>query len=125
MMDPAIWGVIGAAIGGTGLKAIESLFKRGDKKLDDATMIRQELRSEVAALRGEVNELREEISNWQQKYYALQGEYVQLKVRYQVVSEELDRLRDRVVMRTAEPLIAKVIPRQLEDDADSSDRSDR
>jgi len=101
MIDESTYAIIGALFGGGALKAIERYFARNDKKLDDATLIRQELRSEVQTLRDEVATMRTQIEQWQSKYYDLQSENAQLQVRYQVVTEEMDKLRDKVISAAA------------------------
>jgi hypothetical protein len=71
MLPAEVIGLIGVIFGGVGREAIVRWFSRGEQKADEATTIRAELRTEIAALREERQQLREEADRWRAKYYEL------------------------------------------------------
>jgi uncharacterized coiled-coil DUF342 family protein len=72
--------LIGALLGGSGLKFIEYYLNRPKVKDDAATTFRNELREEVKNLREELRKTEAELDNWRQKYYALLDEFSQAKL---------------------------------------------
>lgn len=78
--------LIGALLGGSGLKVIEYWLNRTKTKDDTATQFRNELRGEVKNLREEVYRINEakdkveaEVDQWRMKYYELMDEYMKFK----------------------------------------------
>lgn len=85
-MDTAWIALIGTLLGGAGLKIIESFLSRGQKKVDTATAMREELRKESDSLKSDAAKLREEIRQvekdldaWKEKYFLLLQEYLEIK----------------------------------------------
>lgn len=74
-MDPALLALVGTVFGGVGLKAVESILARGKTKSDTAAEIRNELRTDVAALRNEMKDLEVQLDEWKAKYYALLDQF--------------------------------------------------
>lgn len=70
-MNEALIGVLGAIFGGAGLKLVEGYFLKGQKKIDIATEIREELREEIRGYKNEVSALRIEVDNWKRVYFRL------------------------------------------------------
>lgn len=70
-MDPALIALLGTVFGGFGLKIIEHVLGRGTKKQDLATVLRAELRQDIASLRAELKEAEKKADEWQSKYYEL------------------------------------------------------
>lgn len=70
--------LIGAIMGGSGLKIIDTWLGKAKVKDDSAAKFRDELRAEVVAMREELRKTREELvasnareDEWQAKYYEL------------------------------------------------------
>lgn len=63
--------LIGAILGGSGLKFIEHWLSRSKAKDDSASKFRDELRTEVSSLRDELRTTETDLDNWKQKYYTL------------------------------------------------------
>lgn len=72
--------LIGALLGGSGLKFIEHYLSRPKIKDDTATQFRNELREEVKNLRDELRKTEVELDNWRTKYYALMDEFSRAKI---------------------------------------------
>jgi regulator of replication initiation timing len=72
--------LIGALLGGSGLKFIEHYLNRPKVKDDAAQAFRNELREEVKNLREELRKTETELDNWRQKYYALLDEFSKAKI---------------------------------------------
>lgn len=70
-LDPAVIALVGTLCGGVGLKLLEWWLGRSKVKIDEATMIREEQRTELKALREEVRILEAEVDKWRLKYYDL------------------------------------------------------
>lgn len=71
--------LIGALLGGSGLKFIEHWLSRPKVKDDAASAFRNELREEVKNLREELRKTEQELDEWRTKYYALMDEYSKAK----------------------------------------------
>lgn len=71
--------LIGALLGGTGLKFIEHRLNNKARKDSAAADFRRELREEVKHLRSEVHIVETEVSRWREKYYAVQEELIEMK----------------------------------------------
>jgi predicted phage gp36 major capsid-like protein len=85
-METAWIALIATLFGGAGLKIIESVLARGQKRVDTATQLREELRREGEALKKDAAELREEIRKveqeldaWKEKYFILLQEFLEIK----------------------------------------------
>lgn len=72
--------LIGALLGGSGLKFIEHWLSRSKTKDDSAAAFRKELREEVIALREELRKAEAELDDWRTKYFALLEEFSRAKI---------------------------------------------
>jgi lysophospholipase L1-like esterase len=72
--------LIGALLGGSGLKVIEHWLNRSKTKDDTATDFRNELRTDIKDLREELRKAEEELDKWRVKYYALMDEFIKYKM---------------------------------------------
>lgn len=63
--------LIGALLGGSGLKVIEYWLNRSKNRDDAAASFRNELRQDVTALRDELRKTEQERDMWRDKYYEL------------------------------------------------------
>lgn len=72
--------IIGALLGGSGLKVIEHWLNRSKTKDDSATDFRNELRTDIKDLRLELSKTEEELDKWRVKYYALMDEFIKYKL---------------------------------------------
>jgi GrpB-like predicted nucleotidyltransferase (UPF0157 family) len=79
MIDTAIIALIGTVFGGAGLKTVETFLTRGQKKTDEAAILREELRKEATSLREELRAVEKELDSWKEKYFLLLQEYLELK----------------------------------------------
>lgn len=71
--------LIGALLGGSGLKFIEHWLSRPKVRDDAATVFRNELREEVRALREELRQTEKQLDDWRAKYYAVMDEFAEAK----------------------------------------------
>lgn len=71
--------LLGALLGGSGLKFIEHWLSRSKIKEDAATQIRTELRDEIKGLREELRMVEDELDKWRGKYYELMDEFMKAK----------------------------------------------
>jgi len=72
--------LVGALLGGSGLKVIEHWLNRSKSKDNTATDFRNELRSDIKELRLELAKTEEELDKWRVKYYALMDEFIKYKL---------------------------------------------
>lgn len=78
-LDPAWIAFLGAAFGGAGLKLTEAWLGRNKVKIDDASLIRGELRQQATDLRVELTETEKERDSWREKYYAAQEQLMRIR----------------------------------------------
>ena len=71
--------LIGALLGGSGLKVIEYWLNKSKTNDDTATDFRNELRTDIKELRVELAKTEEELDKWRVKYYALMDEFIKYK----------------------------------------------
>ena len=71
--------LIGALLGGSGLKFIEHWLNRSKVTDDSAAQFRQELRDEVKNLREELRKTEEELEKWRGQYYTLMEQFLEIK----------------------------------------------
>jgi predicted nucleic acid-binding Zn-ribbon protein len=71
--------LLGAVLGGSGLKVIEAWLNRSKEKDDAASQLRNELRGEIRSLRDELKNVEDELDKWRGKYYELLDEFVRAK----------------------------------------------
>lgn len=72
--------LIGALLGGSGLKFIEHWLSRTKIQDDSAAAFRKELRDEVIYLREELRKAEVQLDEWQAKYFALLEEFSRAKI---------------------------------------------
>lgn len=72
--------LIGALLGGSGLKVIEHWLNRSKSKDSTATDFRNELRTDIKDLRAELSKAEDELDKWRVKYYALMDEFIKYKL---------------------------------------------
>lgn len=96
--------LIAAGLGGFGVKLVDVLFLgkkmkvEGDvtlegKRLDDAVLIRQELRKEVGELKLEIDDLYKKLDESRDKYYKLQDEHNGLSLRHEQLQAQHNKLK--------------------------------
>ena len=86
--------IIALVGGGAGLKLVETLLGRGKVKVDEAALIRSELRTEVDSLRNELRSVETELDKWKAKYYRLVGRINSAKLPIDLsdlIDEPLDK----------------------------------
>ena len=71
--------LLGALLGGSGLKIIEYWLNRSKVRDDAAAQMRTELRDEIKALREELRTVEDELDKWRGKYYELMDEFMKAK----------------------------------------------
>lgn len=74
-MSEAWIALLAAALGGVGLKIVESLLGRSKDRVDLATQIRDELRNEIQNLRNELRAVEDRLDNSRSMYYAILHAY--------------------------------------------------
>ena len=88
-MTPAWIALLGAVLGGAGLKAVEHWLGRNHIRIDDARQIRDELRTTITDLRAEVAALDAAVDQWRTNYYDLRDQYLTLHVRLTQLTDEV------------------------------------
>lgn len=78
-IDPAWIALIGTLCGGIGLKVAEHWLGRSKVKMDDASKLRDELRSEITTQKEEIRQLEADVDKWRSEYYTLFQKYVALQ----------------------------------------------
>ena len=71
--------LLGAVLGGSGLKFIEHWLNRSKVRDDAAAQMRVELRDEIKVLREELRTVEDELDKWRGKYYELMDEFMKAK----------------------------------------------
>ena len=71
--------LIGAVLGGSGLKIMESWLNKSKVRDDAASAFRTELRDEVKNLRDELRKVETDLDNWRAKYYELMEQFLKVK----------------------------------------------
>lgn len=71
--------LIGAILGGSGLKFIEHWLSQSKVKDDSASKFRDELRNEVSSLREELRTTEKDLDEWKGKYYTLVEETMKVR----------------------------------------------
>ncbi len=79
MDDPGTHATFGAVAGAIGMKIVDKIFRMKNRKLDEATLIRQELREQVNQLNDRITALSNELDHWKEKYFQLSEENLSLK----------------------------------------------
>lgn len=94
-MDTAWIALIGTLMGGAGLKAVEGFLGKGQKRVDNATAMREELRREseslkddAAELRAEIRQVEKDLDLWKEKYFLLLQEYLEAKSQLEHVPKK-------------------------------------
>lgn len=83
--------LIGALLGGSGLKLVEHFLNRGKTKDDSATAMRTELREDLKATREELDKAEDEADEWRGKYYLVVEAYQNLRADLNQTMKELNR----------------------------------
>ena len=94
-MNEATIGIIAALVSGATLiisKLIERAYGTSEKRIDDATSIRQELRDEVRQLRDELRLQRKDVEESSRKIYELTLENIRLTENYNNLLHEYKSL---------------------------------
>lgn len=99
--------LIGAILGGSGLKFIEHYLSRPKIKDDSAAAFRTELREEVRMLREELRRVESDLDAWRAKYYLLMDEFQAAKIdrdtalhRIQEATDEAARTQHGKIEKT-------------------------
>ncbi len=88
-LDPAWIALIGTLCGGVGLKLLEHWLGKSKVKIDEATKLRDELRTEMVNLREEIKVLEAEVNTWRKDYYDLRDKYSTLNTEYLIAVERI------------------------------------
>jgi chromosome segregation ATPase len=94
----ALVGLAGTIAGGAGLEIVKRMFGLGERRLDDATAIRLELREEVTSLRNELRRVDAELDTWRTKYFEEVAQVHQLKAENHSIREENHELRGQMTI---------------------------
>jgi len=70
--------LIGAVLGGSGLKVIEHFLNKNKDKTDVAKDFRQELRGDLVDAKKDLDRVEDELDRWKSKYYVLLNEAMYL-----------------------------------------------
>jgi septation ring formation regulator EzrA len=75
-ISPAVLALLGAILGGSGLKIVEHSLNRSKSRNESEASMRAELREEIKSLREELRKVQAELDSWRIKYYELQEEFI-------------------------------------------------
>lgn len=93
-VDPAWIALIGTLCGGLGLKLLEHWLGKSKVKMDEATRMRDELRTELNTQRDDIKALEAEVDKWRMDYYDLRDKYSELNSSYKIA---LDKIKEEAV----------------------------
>ena len=118
MNETVLTAILGALGGGIGIQILSRLIAPAEKRMDDQTAFRKEMREEIVELRtlvktqqDQIRLHQEQIDGWQAKYWSLQVEYTTLEARFETLVAELAALRSgRAGRRATDPIIAPPDP---------------
>lgn len=88
-LDPAWIALAGTICGGVGLKVAEHWLGRNRVRADDATQIRDELRTEITTQREEIKQLEKSVDDWKREYYDLRDKYIQLQTELTLALQKI------------------------------------
>lgn len=71
--------LLGALLGGSGLKIVEYWLNRSKIREDASSQMRTELRNDIKGLREELRAVEDELDKWRGKYYELMDEFMKAK----------------------------------------------
>lgn len=97
-LDPAVIALIGTVIGTVGVKVAEKWLGKRDRKVDDATQIRSELREQVTSLKEEILRLEDDVEEWRSKYYDTREELALKRLDLQNALEQIKRLQEQAYL---------------------------
>lgn len=120
-MDPAWIALIGTVTGGVGLKVLEHWLGRNRVRTDDATRLRDELRTEITSLREENRQMEADVDKWREEYYNLRDKYINLQTELTLALEKI-RKEATEAGQKAEELNAQPPPTPQPLDKDEDDR---
>lgn len=83
--------LIGALLGGSGLKFIEHWLNKGKTKEDSALALRAELREDLKTARAELDRAEDETDEWRAKYYIILEGWQNLRADLNQTIDELNR----------------------------------
>lgn len=86
--------LIGAILGGSGLKFIEHYLSQPKIKDDAAAAFRTELREEVRMLRDELRRAETDLDSWREKYYILMDEFQAAKIDRDMALNKIQGIAD-------------------------------
>lgn len=121
-VDPTIVALIGTVMGGVGLKVVEHWLGKNKVKVDDASLMRTELRleitnksSEITALREEIKDLEVEVEKWRKEYYDLFLKYSALETDLKLALHNIKMEAESAQLTTEElskqpPVVPPTIP---------------
>lgn len=84
--------LIGAILGGSGLKFIEHWLSRSKQRDDSASKFRDELRAEVTNLRDDLRQTEKDLDDWKQKYYTLVEESMKVRAELDAAIRNVSQL---------------------------------
>lgn len=79
MDEVTLFALLGAIFGGAGLKIVEWVLKRGERRETTRAELREELRNDVQHLREVLQRVEKDLDNWKVRYYNLLQAYNELK----------------------------------------------
>ncbi len=93
---PQAWlALIGALLGGSGLKFIEHYLSKPKIKEDTATQFRNELREEMKTLKEELREAEKGLDEWKIKYFTLLEEFSRAKIERDEALHKIQEAADQ------------------------------
>lgn len=88
-LDPAWIALIGTLFGGIGLKVADHYLSKKRTRVDDASRIRDELRSEIDSQREEIIRLETERDKWRLDYYDLRDKFRELQTDLSLALQDI------------------------------------
>lgn len=88
-LDPGWIALLGTLGGGTGLKVVEHFLNKGQTKTNEASKIREELRTQIEDQRTEIRRLEEQVEDWRNKYYDLRDAHIKLQTETMLEIQKL------------------------------------
>lgn len=97
MIDPAWIALIGTLCGGIGLKVLEHWLGKSKVKIDEASRLRDELRTQINTQGEEIKSLEEQLGKITREYYDLRDKYAELNTKYLIALEKIKSEAEQAV----------------------------
>jgi chromosome segregation ATPase len=98
-----IGAVVAALLGGMGTRFFENKIRKRSEKLNEAAIIREELRKDIDLLREDLEKYKHEADGWRIKYYEKIEENLRMQTEIEMLKSEMIYLKGTLKTFTTGP----------------------